>query len=618
MKLNKVTFTALAVFALVLQPVYAVVTGATAYAANETVTISTAAELRSAIENQDDGQTWHIQPGTYAVSQTSAITAGGQTGWYFPIVKDNITINGIGNPTIYGSGFTANGNWATQDLVAVFGNNVTINGLTLMPKVEPNKTVEVLGNNFTLTNTVITPNTLTAVSEYSSITDPSWANEAKEWGGSLYFNHAGDHTITNVTINNAGISYRYSPSGTNIAFNNVKLVDATNVDWINGYRYSSGFNNAGNTVTGAIAVEYRVSAALGNLASVLANLKEGDTIVLDSDITTTSQITLNKAGVTFDGNGHTLTANFVKTDNGNNSAIGVQANDVAVKNVTLDGVNPAANQLHGVNAYMAQNLLVDGVTAKNFRTGILYNGSTGTIQNVHTINNIWHGINIDKAGANVNVLGNNTHTEDFNIYVDNDTVGVVVNAPAYDWSRSGLTGRDNDRVYRKKVVVTPETPVTPTEPTTPQSDGDNGEVPVSGGSGAASSSSDTDVAIAESTTTTNESKDAEVLGTDESDVDTSSAQDTKEEKHWSLVNVLLAGVAVVMSISTLAGIRGSEGRAKWLRILTIIPAVGAIIAVLTVEDFTATLGWVNGWTLLFVAIAIAQTVLMTSVKPADN
>lgn len=103
MKLNKLTFTALSVFALVLQPVYAVVTGATAYAANETVTISTAAELRSAIENQDDGQTWNIQPGTYAVSQTSAITAGGQTGWYFPIVKDNITINGIGNPTIYGS-----------------------------------------------------------------------------------------------------------------------------------------------------------------------------------------------------------------------------------------------------------------------------------------------------------------------------------------------------------------------------------------------------------------------------------------------------------------------------------------------------------------------------------
>ena len=109
-----------------------------------------------------------------------------------------------------------------------------------------------------------------------------------------------------------------------------------------------------------------------------------------------------------------------------------------------------------------------------------------------------------------------------------------------------------------------------------------------------------------------------MLGTDESDVDTSSAQDTKEEKHWSLVNVLLAGVAVVMSIITLAGVRGSEGRAKWLRILTIIPAVGAIIAVLTVEDFTATLGWVNGWTLLFVAIAIAQTILMTSVKPADN
>ncbi|MGE5299167.1 MAG: hypothetical protein ACM3KF_03950 [Acidobacteriota bacterium] len=334
-------------------------------------------------------------------------------------------------------------------------------------------------------------------------------------------------------------------------------------------------------------------------------------IVLTDDVDITKPLTI-------DGNGKTITANFIKSGNDNNSALSVLANDVTIKNVTLDGVAPVTNQLHGINAYQVTNLLVDGVTTKNFRTGILYNGSTGTIQNVHTINNAWHGINIDKAGSNVNVLGTNTHTEPFNIYVDNDTVGVTVNAPAYEWSRSGLEGRDNDRVYRKKVVVTPVTPVTPTNPTTPQDGGDNGEVPVSGGGGAASSSSDSDVAVAESTTTTNESKDAEVLGTDESDVDTSSAQDTKEEKHWSLVNVLLAGVAVVMSIITLAGIRGSEGRAKWLRILTIIPAVGAIIAVLTVEDFTASLGWMNGWTLLFMVIVIAQAVLRANVKPAEQ
>lgn len=150
------------------------------------------------------------------------------------------------------------------------------------------------------------------------------------------------------------------------------------------------------------------------------------------------------------------------------------ADDVTIKNVTLDGVAPVTNQLHGINAYQVTNSKA-GVTTKNFRTDVLYNGSTGTIQNVHTINNAWHGINIDKAGSNVNVLGTNTHTEPFNIYVDDDTVGVTVNAPAYEWSRSGLEGRDNDRVYRKKVVVTPETPVTPTNPTTTQN---NGEVPV--------------------------------------------------------------------------------------------------------------------------------------------
>ena len=355
------------------------------------------------------------------------------------------------------------------------------------------------------------------------------------------------------------------------------------------------------------------------LQSAVDAASAGDELRINQDITLTDDVDITKP-LTIDGNGRTITASFVRTGNDNNSALSVLANDVTIKNVTLDGVNPAINQLHGINAYMVQNLLVDGVTAQNFRTGILYNGSTGTIQDVHTTGNIWHGINIDKDGANVNVLGNNTHTEDWNIYVDDDTKNVTVNAPAYEWSRSGLEGRDNDRVYRKKVVVAPETPVTPTEPTAPQGsdDDNNSQAPASGGSGATSSSGDSDVAVIESTTTTSESKDTEVLGADESEASTSSTQDTKEQKHWSLVNVLLAGIAVVMSIITLAGVRGSEGRAKWLRILTIIPAIGAVIAVLIVEDFTTKLGWVNGWTLLFLALVIAQAALRANAKPDEQ
>ena len=52
----------------------------------------------------------------------------------------------------------ANGAYATQNLITVFGDHVTISGLTIMPKVEVNKTIEVSGENFTLTNCSIVPN----------------------------------------------------------------------------------------------------------------------------------------------------------------------------------------------------------------------------------------------------------------------------------------------------------------------------------------------------------------------------------------------------------------------------------------------------------------------------
>ncbi len=180
----------------------------------------------------------------------------------------------------------------------------------------------------------------------------------------------------------------------------------------------------------------------------------GDTLRLNEDIVLGSDVDITK-NLTIDGNSKTITANFVKSGS-DNSALAVAANDVVIRNVTLDGVNPATNQLHGINAYVVTNLLVDGVTAKNFRTGIVYNGSTGTVQNVHTMDNIWHGINADQgtgvtAPTNLQVLGTNTHTEPLNIYVDDTTKNVTVNAPAYNFSHPGL--KPNDRVYTLKPTV---------------------------------------------------------------------------------------------------------------------------------------------------------------------
>ncbi len=385
------------------------------------VNISNVTELRAAIRNQTDGQTWNVAAGQYGLAPFDDIMVQGQAGWYFPVTANNLTINGAGEgvTTIYGTGYTPNGNWATQNLVSVFGNGVTINGMTFMPKVEPNKTIEVLGSDFTLMNSTIEPNTLTDQSEYDN-TD--WASEARQWGGSLYFSHAGSHVIENVTIKNSGISYRYSPTGTNITLSNVVLDYTSNVDWINSYRYSSGFNSSGNAVTGAPSVVYHLNNTLNNLASVLSVVKDGDVIEVDSDLELTQQLTVSKA-VTINGNGNTITGTFAKTDNSNNSVIGVQSNGVTISELTVDA-GSVGNQLHGINIYESDVVALNSVVALNGRSGVVVGqGSTVTINGIETTGNAWHGVNVDKAGAYLTISGDNSHSSLVPaIFVDDATV----------------------------------------------------------------------------------------------------------------------------------------------------------------------------------------------------
>lgn len=418
------------------------------------INITTVAELRDAIENQADGQTWNIAAGNYGLESFSSVSAGGQTGWYFPITANNLTINGAGagNTTIYGVGYTANGNWATQNLVSIFGDNVTLDGITFMPKVQPNKTIEVLGNDVTIKNIVITPNTLTDQSEYDNALAQSMTKEAaQQWGGSLYFNHEGNHTVENVVINNAGISFRYSPSGTNIDFNNVQLVYTTNVNWINAYRYSPGFNNSGNATSGSISVIYHVNSTLNNLDSVLAAIQDGDTIELDSNISTNKQITITKA-ITINGNGNAITPTFTKTDNSNNSAIGVQADGVKINDLTVDG--SSGTDLHGINVYEATGVELNNITAQNFRSGIVVGkGSEVTASNITTSGNSWHGINVDKAGSKLIIESTSNHNENGpDIYIDDKAIGQLDDVnDQYSYVDDKLVS--GDRFYKLKLVA---------------------------------------------------------------------------------------------------------------------------------------------------------------------
>lgn len=124
----------------------------TAMAADEPVIISNVAELTEAIQKQDDGQTWIIKSGTYDLPRDNVTEVEGQTGWYMAITANNITIQGEGMPVLTSTTESANGAWASQNLITIFGDDVTLDGFVIKSKVEANKAIEVLGKKSTLQN----------------------------------------------------------------------------------------------------------------------------------------------------------------------------------------------------------------------------------------------------------------------------------------------------------------------------------------------------------------------------------------------------------------------------------------------------------------------------------
>lgn len=166
------------------------------------------------------------------------------------------------------------------------------------------------------------------------------------------------------------------------------------------------------------------------------------TIVFGGDITVNAQITVNRA-VTIDGNGKTLTGAFAKTGNSNNAALGIQASNVTVRNLVVDGTGNT--NLYGINVYESSNVLLDGVTISNFRTsfttyGLLINRSQVTVNNITTRNN-GRGINVDKGTPHLTVNGQSHHTELTAIYVDSYGANYVTDTNSqyssfWAWGRS--------------------------------------------------------------------------------------------------------------------------------------------------------------------------------------
>lgn len=177
---------------------------------------------------------------------------------------------------------------------------------------------------------------------------------------------------------------------------------------------------------------------------------------LQGDCTTSAQINI-PADTVVEGNGFTVSAGFARTDNDNNSVFGViNSDNVTIQNLTIVGTG--GTNLHGINAYLSDNVLVDGVTITDInRTGVVVNGSNVTVNDIRTSSSGWHAINVDQGTgvtdpSVLTVTGNSSHTADeLHIYVDNTTENVTVNDNESQYTMSVPVGLPaNDALYTLK------------------------------------------------------------------------------------------------------------------------------------------------------------------------
>ena len=152
-----------------------------------------------------------LAEGEYPLDRT--ITATDNQRYYLPIETAGLTIKAQGSrdkTIVYGREYTENGAISTQNLITVMASDVTIEGITIMPKVEVNKTIEIRNTGFTLKGCRITPNTYVTEN-----------NNGK--GGSVYFTYptyeysagtAINGTITDNIIEKATVSFDHIYEGT--------------------------------------------------------------------------------------------------------------------------------------------------------------------------------------------------------------------------------------------------------------------------------------------------------------------------------------------------------------------------------------------------------------------
>ncbi len=145
------------------------------------------------------------------------------------------------------------------------------------------------------------------------------------------------------------------------------------------------------------------------------------------------------------------TENWGTNSTGRTSLITVAADDVTIRNVTVQGAETiGSNYAHGINVWQSENVRIENVVAKdNDGVGVLVNDSSVTLSNVQTSGNGWGGVNVDTGEASgitsLTLESGCSFAEVLAIYCDSAAMAenVEVTAAGYHEATVTLAGSEN-------------------------------------------------------------------------------------------------------------------------------------------------------------------------------
>lgn len=214
--------------------------------------------------------------------------------------------------------------------------------------------------------------------------------------------------------------------GANATFNDVNgtMLLATHVN-PNQKQY---YLNAANT--GTVATNATQNKTYVSLQDAFDAASENDTVLLNQDVVINSKAAVINTDINFDGQKHTIKTINVRGDAGAqlNAALIISADGTEVRNLIVEGtgLTNGLSSSHGLIVYGVTGVILDSITAKNNAAGIIVNRSVVAASNITTVGNAWYGINVDETQAVLSISGTNSHSEAAAIYVDNRTVGTVI------------------------------------------------------------------------------------------------------------------------------------------------------------------------------------------------